>query len=230
MNYAVILSGGVGSRMGNKNLPKQYMLAMGKPVIVYTLEQFDACPDVDELVIVANPEWNAQILSWVKEYGIQKPVKLAEPGAQRQDSLVSGLLACGSQSEDDLALVHDAARPLVSAELITRCAEAMVDYDALVPVTEVRDTVYQSFDGKLVENLADRSTLFLGQSPEVFRLQKYLNLNLQATQEEKDATRGGCEMAFRNGLKVGMIIGDDCNFKLTTPADMDRLLAYLSRR
>ncbi len=230
MNYAVILSGGIGSRMGNKNLPKQYMLAMGKPVIVYTLEQFDACPDVDELVIVANSEWEAQIFGWVKEYGIQKPVKRADPGATRQESLVSGLLACGSKSEDDLALVHDAARPLVSVELISRCAEAMVAYDALVPVTEVRDTVYQSTDGKLVENLADRSTLFCGQSPEVFRLQKYLQLNLQATQEELETTRGGCEMAFRNGFKVGMILGDESNFKLTTPADMDRLLAHLSRK
>lgn len=229
MNYAVILSGGVGTRMGNPNLPKQYMLAQGKPVLVYTLERFQACPEVDSIVVVANRDWEQDIDTWVKEYGITKFAKRAEPGATRQESLLSGLLACESQSEGDIVLVHDAARPLLSVELITRTVEAMPGYDAVLPVLEIRDTVYQSTDGKNVTALADRSTLFCGQSPETFRLQKYLQLNLQASKEELEATRGGCEMAFRNGLKVGILMGEDWNFKLTTPADMDRLLSYLSR-
>lgn len=229
MNYAVILSGGVGSRMGNPNLPKQYMMAQGKPVLVYTLEQFDNCPDVDQIVIVANKEWDAEIFQWVREYNIAKKVTRADPGATRQESLLSGLLACESKSDEDLVLVHDAARPLVSVGLISRCVQAMDGYDAVLPVMDVRDTVYQSADGKNVSALADRSTLFCGQSPETFRLQKYLQVNLQATKEELEATRGGCEIAFRNGLKVGMVTGEDWNFKLTTPADMDRLLAYLNR-
>ena len=229
MNYAVILSGGVGARMGNPNLPKQYMMAQGKPVLVYTLERFQACPEVDSIIVVANAEWEQDILDWVKQYGITKFSKRAEPGATRQESLRNGLLACESQSQEDLALVHDAARPLVSVELISKCVEAMPGYDAVLPVLEIRDTVYQSVDGKNVTALADRSTLFCGQSPETFNLQKYLQLNLQATQQELEATRGGCEMAFRNGMKVGILMGEDWNFKLTTPADMDRMMSFLSR-
>lgn len=229
MNYAVILSGGVGTRMGNPNLPKQYMLAKGKPVLVYTLEQFQACPEVDCIIVVANSEWDQEIWSWAKKYGITKMARRADPGATRQESLLSGMLACEGNSDEDLVLVHDSARPLISVELISRTVAAMDGFDAVLPVLEMKDTIYQSFDGKSVSALADRSTLFCGQSPETFRLKKYLQLNLQATKEELEATRGGCELAFRNGMKIGLLLGEDQNFKLTTPGDMDRLLIYLNR-
>ena len=229
MNYAVILSGGVGSRMGNKDLPKQYMLAQGKPVLVYTLEQFEACPEVDEIIVVANPKWADQIWNWAKEYGITKLTKIAEPGPTRQESLLNGMLCCAGNEDNDVVLIHDAARPLVSVDLISRCVAALPGYDAVLPVLEMKDTIYQSVDGQVVSGLAERSILFCGQSPEVFYLKKYLQLNLQATQQELESTRGGCEIAFRNGLKVGMILGEDYNFKLTTPADIDRLMIYLNR-
>ena len=81
----------------------------------------------------------------------------------------------------------------------------------------------RSTDGKTVTDFADRSVLFCGQSPEVFNLRKYLQLNLQTPQQELETIRGGCELAFKYGMKVGMISGEDKNFKLTTPSDMYRM-------
>ena len=229
MNYAVILSGGVGRRMGNDGLPKQYMEVKGKPVLVYTLEKFQNCPQVDEIVVVANHDWDDQIWDWAKEHNITKLKTIADPGPTRQESLLNGLKVCEGTEPEDIVLVHDSARPLVSVELITRCVEALPGYDCMLPVLEMKDMIYVSTDGKTVTDFADRSTLFCGQSPEVFNLQKYLQLNLQTPQQELEAIRGGCELAFRYGMKVGMISGEDNNFKLTTPADMDRMKNYLER-
>lgn len=229
MNYAVILSGGVGRRMGNDALPKQYMEVNGKPVLVYTLEKFQDCPQVDEIIVVANHDWDDQIWAWAKQHNITKLTTIADPGPSRQESLLSGLKACKGTGEADVVLVHDSARPLVSVELISRCVEALPGYDCVLPVLEMKDMIYVSNDGKEVTGFADRSTLFCGQSPELFNLQKYLQLNLQTPQQELEAIRGGCELALRKGLKVGMILGEDNNFKLTTPSDMDRMKLCLAR-
>lgn len=229
MNYAVILSGGVGRRMGNDALPKQYMEVNGKPVLVYTLEKFQDCPQVDEIIVVANHDWDDQIWAWAKQHNITKLTTIADPGPTRQESLLSGLKACKGTGEADVVLVHDSARPLVSVELISHCVEALPGYDCVLPVLEMKDMIYVSNDGKEITGFADRSTLFCGQSPELFNLQKYLQLNLQTPQQELEAIRGGCELALRKGLKVGMILGEDNNFKLTTPSDMDRMKLCLAR-
>ena len=229
MNYAIILSGGVGRRMGNDALPKQYMEVKGKPILVYTLEKFQACPQVDAIIVVANHDWDDQIWAWAKAHNITKLKTIADPGPTRQESLLSGLKACQGTSEDDVALVHDSARALVSVELITRCLEALPGYDCVLPVLEMKDMIYVSDDGKSVSGFADRSKLFCGQSPVLFNMKKYLQLNLQTPQEELEAIRGGCELAFRHGMKVGIILGEDNNFKLTTPADMDRMKLCLDR-
>ena len=229
MNYAVILSGGVGRRMGNDALPKQYMEVNGKPVLVYTLEKFQDCPQVDEIIVVANHDWDDQIWAWAKQHNITKLTTIADPGPTRQESLLSGLKACKGTGEADVVLVHDSARPLVSVELISHCVEALPGYDCVLPVLEMKDMIYVSNDGKEITGFADRSTLFCGQSPELFNLQEYLQLNLQTPQHELEAIRGGCELALRKGLKVGMILGEDNNFKLTTPSDMDRMKLCLAR-
>ena len=183
MNYAVILSGGVGRRMGTGGLPKQYMEVKDKPVLVYTLEKFQNCPQVDEIVVVANHDWDDQIWAWAKEHNITKLETIADPGPTRQESLLNGLKACKGTDPEDIALVHDSARPLVSVELISRCVEALPGYDCVLPVLEMKDMIYVSTDGKSVMDFADRSTLFCGQSPEIFHLQKYLQLNLQTPQK-----------------------------------------------
>lgn len=225
MNIAIILAGGVGSRMRSDGLPKQYVDVGGKPVLIYTLEKFENCPSVDRIIVVANEQWKEDILCWADTYGITKLCAIAEPGDTRQESVLSGLLACETylSDEDDMVLIHDAARPLVTCELINACVEAGKDHDACLPVIPMKDTVYCSTNGNSVTGLTDRSTLFCGQSPEAFKFLKYLQLNKNTPTAQLKAIRGSCELAYANGLDICMIPGEEMNFKLTTKEDMDRL-------
>lgn len=230
MNIAIILAGGVGSRMRSDGFPKQYLEINKKPILVYTLEKFQKCPKVDKIVVVAHEQWKDSILSWADTYGIGKLSAIAPQGETRQESVLNGLTACGelSLSQKDVALIHDAARPLVTPELISACIEGLEGYDACLPVIPVKDTMYYSPDGTAVAGLTDRATLFCGQSPEVFWLLPYLQLNRSVDAQTLKQVRGCCELAFQKGQKVRMIAGEEHNFKLTTAEDMDRLCNLLT--
>ena len=230
MNIAVILAGGVGSRMRGDGFPKQYIEVGGKPVLIYTLEKFQTCQAVDRIVVVANEQWKADILAWCDQFGISKLSAIAEPGETRQESVLSGLATCEQFSDfpEDIVLIHDAARPLVTPELINAVVEQSKTHDGCLPVIPMKDTVYCSTDGKTVTNLTDRSTLFCGQSPEAFNLQKYLLLNRQTPIEQLKLIRGSSELAHQYGFEISLIPGEEMNFKLTTQEDMDRFCSICS--
>ena len=229
MNIALILSGGVGSRMRSDGFPKQYIEIHGKPILMYTLEKFQTCPVIDRIVVVADPAWQSDIRAWVARDGIAKFAGFAQPGTSRQGSILNGLEVCMTLAagEADGVIIHDGVRPLVSHALIGDCLAALKDYDGSMPVLAVTDTTYVSEDGKHISNLLDRSTLFAGQSPEAFRLRPYYEINKSVSAEELENTRGTTEIAYKHGMNVCLIPGDYGNFKLTTPTDLDRFRAAL---
>lgn len=224
MNYALILSGGIGTRMRQDGFPKQYLEVHGKPILMYTIDKFEKCEDIDRIVVVAAPAWQPKIKEWFKQYGVQKFDSFAQPGPDRQSSICNGLESCmaASASEEDCVIIHDAVRPLVSENLISACLAALQDHDGCMPGLPVTDTVYQSQDGKSISALLDRATLFAGQAPEAFRLWKYAEINRRATPQELAASLGTSVLAFEHGLDVALIRGEDTNFKITTPADLQR--------
>ncbi len=224
MNIAVILAGGTGTRMRDDGFPKQYLEVNGKPVLVYTLEKFQSCEIVDRIIVVADSQWEARIHSWAAHYGITKLCAVAAPGQTRQESVFSGLLACEPyiSGQEDYVLIHDAARPLVTPELICTSVKSTYGHDGCLPVISIKDTVYYSLDGHSITGQADRSTLFCGQCPEVFRLSAFLALNKRTPPDVLKKIRGCCELAFQNDMDIVMIPGDEDNFKLTTATDLRR--------
>ena len=98
MNYAVILSGGVGSRMRQDGFPKQYIEIYGKPILIYTLERFNNNALVDKIIIVAAEQWREKIFEWIDIYGINKFVEIANAGNTRQESILNGLEVCAKYS------------------------------------------------------------------------------------------------------------------------------------
>ncbi len=229
MNFGMILAGGMGTRMGIENLPKQYVEVNGKPVLVYTLEQFQSCQDIDRIIVVADQAWHCQIENWCRQYGIAKFSGFAAPGVTRQQSVLSGLLACEAQQSgpDDIVAIHDAARPMVAPALISAGIEATKEHDGALAAITAKDTIYGCADGQFVTGLFDRSALCCGQTPETFKLGTYLEVNRKATPEDLDKFHGCSELAFKYGLKVRVIPGDEMNFKLTTQEDLDRLYTVL---
>lgn len=231
MNIAIILSGGVGSRMG-LNIPKQYVVVNGQPIISYCLQTFLCNEHTDAIVIGVADEWKEYVMEQMEKLHPAKPVFYAAPGETRQYSIFNALRVVKDQgySDDCFVIIHDAARPLVSDELINRCYEACDRADGSMPVIAVKDTTYYSEDGKSITSLLDRSKLWAGQAPEAFVFGKYLQIHESMSHEELLKINGSTEIAFKQGLKVEMVEGDPMNFKITTPEDLSNFESIINSK
>lgn len=221
MNIALVLSGGTGTRMG-PGVPKQYQILAGKPVIVYTLEQFEAYSQVDHVIAVAASDWEETIWKWKGEYGLSKLKAVAAAGEDRQGSIRNGLIAAGPLMEDRWGgvIVQDAVRPLTSQDLLARLIQGLEEAPAVMPVLPITDTIYTSRDGQWVDGLLDRSALFAGQAPEAFHYWPYLRLYEETPFEILSSMSGSCQLPYSRGWRVKMIPGDPENVKITYAADL----------
>jgi len=228
---AIILSGGIGSRMGAE-IPKQYIEVNEHPIIWYSLKTFIQNPQIDMIIIGRANEWGDFVEKQVSSILSTIPVYYAEPGETRQYSIYNALIEAQKHgaNQDDVVIIHDAARPLVSSGLITACINGCLDADGVLPVIPVKDTLYQSVDGVHITNLLNRSELFAGQAPEAFRFGKYLALHEQMPREELLKINGSTEIAYKGGLKIKLIKGDEMNFKITTPEDLTNFETIIKQR
>ncbi len=223
MKIALILSGGTGVRLGT-DIPKQYLEVGGKPILSYCMETLLGHEEIEAVQIVAEPVWQAEIVSWMKALpGKEKFRGFSLPGENRQLSILHGLEDIREYAADtDYVLIHDAARPLVSAEMITECFRAGEAQEGAIPVLPMKDTVYRSENGKTITSLLDRGTVFAGQAPEVFLLGKYLEANRRLLPDAVLRINGSTEPAVMAGMDIAMIPGDEGNFKITTQGDLER--------
>ena len=168
MNHAIILAGGIGSRM-KLNRPKQYLEVKGKPVFMYSFEKFANHPDICSIVMVISEEWKDYVQGCIAKSGCTKHVYYAHAGQSRQHSVLNGLkVLSGIADENDLVFVHDSVRPLFPLSNIDDAVVECEKYDATLPVIPVKDATYQSSDGKTLSSILPREELFSGQSPECF--------------------------------------------------------------
>ena len=222
MVTALLLSGGTGTRMGI-NTPKQYIEVKGRPIISYCLQTLLSHEKIDAVQIVADPMWRDMILDCMKQLQNDRFRGFSAPGENRQLSILNGLEDIRKYAEEsDVVLIHDAARPLLSADMITACLEAAAGHDGVLPVLPMKDTVYYSEDGRRVSSLLERARIFAGQAPEVFALGKYYEANRKLLPEHILQINGSTEPAILAGLDIAMIPGDEGNFKITTKADLER--------
>lgn len=222
MNIVIILSGGAGSRFG-AGVPKQYLDMRGRPVIVHTMETFERCEAVDHVLVVTEKSWERPLIGWAEQYGLGKLWGFAPAGADRQQSILNGLQAARRlcTGAADGVIIQDAVRPLTSVALIGRLLAELKEAPAVLPVLPVTDTVYHSEDGRRVDGLPDRSTLYAGQAPEAFRYREYMDLYESTPPEKRSAMSGSCQLPFDAGWPVKMIPGERENIKLTFPADWE---------
>ena len=219
-NYAIILSGGVGTRLG-LDIPKQYYKVNNKFILEYVLDTMEHNAMLNGYVIVAAPEWQAEISAAIGKNS--KFLGFAEPGANRQLSIYNGLLQLTELAEtEDVVLIQDAVRPNTSEELLNRCFCMDASEDGVMPVLPMKDTVYLSTDAKRVDALLNRQEIFAGQAPEAFRFGKYLQANEALLPEEILKINGSTEPAIKAGMQISMIEGDEHNYKITTMADLEQ--------
>lgn len=231
MNVALILSGGTGTRLGMK-IPKQYIEVNGRPIITYCLERLFWHEGISAVQIVADSAWRGNIEQWLPENRLRQKFRgFSEPGENRQMSILHGLEDIRRYAlEEDYVLVHDAARPLVSSELISKCLDVGDGFDGVLPVLPMKDMVYSSSDGKKITGLLKRSEVFAGQAPELYRVGKYYAANRRLLPEKILQVNGAAEPAVLAGMDIALIPGDESNFKITTMADLKRFREIIGRK
>lgn len=213
-----------------KNTPKQYLEVDGKPIIRYAVERFINTGLIDAYIFVVAQEWRSYLDSLLEDMRIKVPVHYAEPGETRQFSIYHALqVAMSHYHPEDTVIIHDAARPSVSERLIADCIQGCETHDAVLPVLPMKDTVYQSVDGMHISTLLPRHTLFAGQAPEAFKLGKYMRAHESCSHEELALVNGSTELAYKAGMSVKLIPGDEMNFKITTPEDLIRFKMLVER-
>jgi 2-C-methyl-D-erythritol 4-phosphate cytidylyltransferase len=224
---ALILAGGIGTRL-DLDIPKQYIEVEGKPVISYCVDVFSRHAQIDFIQIVADEMWHDFITANIFT---DKFKGFSKPGKNRQLSIYNGLCDIKKYaSDDDVVIIHDAARPLVSEMLIYNCITAIEHHDGVLPVLPMKDTVYYSENGNSIASLLDRGKIFAGQAPESFKLGKYYEANEALLPDKILSINGSTEPAIMAGLDIAMIPGDENNFKITTKADLERFGEIIKSR
>jgi 2-C-methyl-D-erythritol 4-phosphate cytidylyltransferase len=216
MNVVLIPASGVGKRMGG-DLPKQFSLLAGKPILAHTLEGMQACPVVDAIVIAAQAEHHERIRGIATEFGITKLVEIVDGGDVRQDSVWNALKA--SPAHADFILVHDAVRPLVSHAEIIQVLEAAKRQGAAILAVPVKDTIKQADEHGFIENTLDREYLWCAQTPQAFRREVLVNAYKHAMTDHYLSTDEASLVEYSGG-DVKIIEGSWRNIKITTPEDV----------
>ncbi len=224
MNYAILLAGGTGSRTGSES-PKQYVRASGRMMITYALAPLLACKRIGKIYIVCEDIYHDEILSDIQaaKLNSDKISGFIGPGETRQLSIFKGIEAIfkdGNKSDDETVLIHDAARPFLTSELLERCFDALPGHEGVMPAMLMKDTVYLSRDGKRITDLLDRKEILAGQAPELFLLKKYFEANKALLPDQIKSVNGASEVAVMYGMDIVIIPGDEKNVKITSEEDL----------
>jgi len=226
---AIILAGGRGSRM-KSDIPKQYLLIGGKPLLYHTLVAFDR-PCIDEIVLVCGLGDEETVKTIVNEAGIGKDVKVVFGGKERYDSVYNALLACG---QADYVLIHDGARCCISPALIDRIADCGTEGKNVIAAVPVNDTVKVVDKDGSVKATLDRSSLFAVQTPQAFSYGAIICAHeafraelAKGGEKAMGITDDSMIMERFSDEKVFIIEGEYSNIKVTTPADLELAERYL---
>lgn len=217
---AIVVAAGRGERASASGdmTPKQYRLLAGQVVLTRTINALLAHDAIDWVVPVIHPDHAERYAALrLSDDRLLAPVY---GGAERQASVLEGLKGLGPK-RPDLVLIQDAARPLVSLEVIQGVIDGLKSADAALPVTAVTDTIKRSVDGITVSATEDRSTLFAAQTPQGFRFPQILSAHMRASRMPKPFTDDAA-IAEWAGLTVALTKGSADNLKITSPTDFDR--------
>lgn len=231
MNIAVIFAGGVGSRMRSRDLPKQFLVVHGKPVIVRTIEHFQEHPEIDAIVVVSVSEWLEYCESLIKKAGLDKVRCVVSGGSTGQVSIFHGLLEAEkiASGEKSVVLIHDGVRPLINEQVITDNIASVKRFGSAITCVDAKETVL-SMDGAEVDSIFDRKALRLARAPQSFWLEDILAAHREADARGRHDYVDSASMMFERGFRLAPVAGPDENIKVTTPDDFFSLQAILNAR
>ena len=232
MSTAIIIAGGVGKRMG-QDIPKQFIIIEGKPIIIYTLESFQNHPPIDQILVVCKSGWEETLWAYVKEYNISKVKWIITGGSKGQESINNGVQFLKKYcDENETIVIHDGIRPLVDelvlSDVIVKCNQygngvTSLPYNEQIFIKSTEDTTKQ---------YVDRNTLRRVSTPQAYKFGKLLWGYDKAITEDI----GMSDSSYTNTMMVDLgetlyfAAGSDKNIKLTTVEDLELFKAYLKMK
>jgi len=221
---AVIVAAGRGERFGAA--AKVLAVVGGRPMLAWTLDAVELAPSVREVVVVSGDHTDTVIRELIDTGPWCKPIRITEGGLKRHDSVMAGVRA--ASDDIDLVLIHDAARPLVTADLFESCARAARTLGAAIVAVPVSDTIKRVIDGEVVETIP-RDELWSAQTPQGFRRELLLDAGERAARIDVDCTDEASLLELF-GYTVKVVIGAPSNLKVTHADDLHVADALLRRR
>lgn len=230
MNIGLIIAGGVGSRM-NSPTPKQFMIVKGKPIIIYTLEAFQNNSSIDCIAVVCLKGWEDILKKYAETYNISKLKWVVTGGNTGMESLRNGMEVLRDNcSEDDIVIIHDAVRPLLSEETINKNIAGVIEFGTAITCIPCTEALLFSTDKDTSNKVVDRDLIWRTQTPQSLRLSKFIWAHEEAKKRGIVDTVATCTLLVELGETVHFVLGKNDNFKITTSEDIGLLNAYLSQR
>lgn len=224
---ALIIAGGSGNRMG-QNIPKQFLTVNERPVIVYTLEAFQRHPEIDSIAVVCIDGWQSVLQAYANQFNITKLKYIVTGGENGQDSIRNGVYELQKYFEaDDIVLIHDAIRPMVSAEIISDCIRVTREKGNAITVIPCAEAMLQTEDGFESVGSYSRDKLKRTQTPQGFKIGDICDLHKRALKAGITNSVASCTLKIEMGEQVYFSIGSEKNIKLTTVEDIDIFKALL---
>lgn len=234
MTVAIVIAGGIGSRMG-ANIPKQFVLVEGKPVLFYTLEAFEKHSLVDAIELVLIEGWEKDVEQWKEQYGISKLKWIVKGGGSGQESIRNGVYGLEDKcAADDIVIIHDGIRPLVQPEVLDDVIDKARQFGTGVTCMPYNEQIFlvDEKDSKITRKYIPRETLRRVATPQAYKF----GLLDQAYHEAFEKKIGIYGSSYTNTMMVELghelhfAAGSDKNLKLTTPGDLEIFKAYLANQ
>lgn len=222
-NIAIILAAGIGKRVGNP-LPKQFIELKGKPLILYSLEAFQAHPAIDKIIVVTHADYLDHTKKLIDKKHYSKIAKIIVGGKERYHSSIAAIEACDKIiDKENLNLIfHDAARPLISDTIITKVIECLKQYSAVDTAVPTTDTILIVDKDLNIKEIPDRSMLFNSQTPQAFKYTIIKEAYALALKDPDFTTADDCKTVkkYLPDIHIHVVLGNTQNMKLTNPEDI----------
>ena len=223
MNIAIVLAAGKSERLNDINVPKQLYLLNNVPLFMYSVLTFNNLEDIDEVCVVTNEECYERINQYLNLYHLEKVKGIILGGATRQESVFNALkkLEDNGVKDDDIILIHDAARPLMDKFIIIDNIAGVKMYNAVTTAIKVKDTIIKGED--TLDGFVDRNELYQAQTPQSFRFRIIKDAHDNALKKNLMNMTDDSALVKENGQPVHIVKGTTANFKVTTIDDLKLL-------
>ena len=230
MNIALIIAGGSGNRMG-QDIPKQFMHVDGAPIIIHTMKSFEVHPDIDAIAVVCLKGWETVLQSYANQFCITKLKWIFPGGESGMESIHNGIYGLKDEGcqKEDLVLIHDAVRPLLSQEIISSNIAICKAYGYAITGIQCREAILVSEDGFTTTTSIPRDTLIRTQTPQTFRLGNILKVHESAKDKGILNSVASCTLIaeLNEDIEMHIVPGSEKNIKITTVEDLEMLKALM---